>query len=227
DAELASGAVLCRDLDCINVVGQFAPFGRHVLKRVRGLLDQGLLVGFGTDRGVRAHHYTLAALNTEVRLPYGHFLSDVPFFDGGRADRVGTISRKCANWQGVSPALTERRYEAGGGRRVLEGGCRFASGLATELRTRNSSRLKHRSDIAAVWGCVIGSTWNSKLDEVLDCQVNGLPVLGQHGVAAFAICLLDRLFDPLQRLVKRYDPGYREKAGLHYRIDPRAESGSP
>ncbi len=200
DAEAAARAVLRRDLDRVGVPLVLGALERDRLVRSGRARELRRLEDLRADRGVRAHHRALVALDADLLVPHGDLESDVPLLPLGGGEGPRAVGRERAHGQEVALSLEHDARDA-----LHE----VRRGVGHDGRAAARRRDLHG---------------DGHLGEVREGPVDGREIAAHRLLALPAVRLLDRLLDLGDGLLAGQDARDREEAGLHDRVDAAAHS---
>src|SRR5262245_37655523 len=203
NAQAATGAILDRRLNRVELIAELAPFRRHRLEAFGSTGKKRLISYLGANRRVRTHGHALAALDAQIRFPNRNFKRDIALLPTSRADGIGSVHGKSTNRKAVPFACDDRSCDL----------------MNKFWRAERHDRRKVKG---AGYRCC-----HIDLMKVLERRVYGFVVLSQHRLAAFAVSFLYRLLDFLNRFLARQNIADREEARLHNRVYANAHPGLP
>src|SRR6202140_2587041 len=201
DAQGATGAVFGRDLEGVSQILEFAPARLFGLERLRSVREQRGIVNLGADHRVRADEHALTALDAELLVPDGDFLSDVSLLPFGGAGGEGAVRREGADGQIIAATRDN-----------------FAEHIANELR---SVRWHRRKDVK--WSRYLIRDLHFR--QMRQGLVDRVKIPFEDGFTAVAISLFNSLLDGRDRVGGRQDAANGEEAGLHDGVDAAAHAG--
>ncbi len=180
----------------------FEPFATGIagLESCRRSLQLIRIIDRHANSGMGAHKGAKTALYTQLRIPHRNIHCDVALFVLGGIGGKGTVGRHGRH-----------------GQLVAEPGDNLGGDVLDELGSLAFDSFLHGDG-------AVGRSRHRHLLNMLQSRVNSLVVHGHDLFAGFAVALGDRCPDLGYRLVLRYNPGNRKKAGLHDDIDTSAKA---
>ncbi len=194
-ADAAAGAIVGRHLDRQAMTGELLTFRLLGLEGFGSSLEHVGQVRFDADRRMGTDQRAHGAVDTDRRIPDRDFQSDTPFLDLGRGGRKGSVHRQSTDRQQVPLASQEDRSDA-----FHEVGPAIGNHWQPPERTADGRRNLH-------------------LGHFSQRAIDGREVLLENRLASFAVGLVNRVLDLLNRLVTRQDTRQGEEASLHDRVD--------
>ncbi|OXU16121.1 hypothetical protein SMSP1_00060 [Sedimentisphaera salicampi] len=195
----AACAVFRSYLNCkLHALEVFA-LGINALECLRCVFQIVFFVCLNANSRMRTHQRTLAALNTQFRLPYRDVHSNIAFLIFGCSCGEFPVHRHLAHWHAVALAGENR--------------CKH---FLNEFRCVVRYNLRHLFLACCIRGHV----------NLLNAVYSSIYCIRVHlndFFALLAVSLLDSVFDCINRFFSRYNFADLEECCLHYDVDSRTE----